>query len=62
MNDEEKKIWTVSSWPVSSAEVDTLLDFQGYLHLKGKLTPLGCNIVLDIIDYKIDLPQVEECD
>ena len=42
--------------------IQYIMNFQGYLHLKGKFTPLGCNIVLDIIDYKIDLPQVEKCD
>lgn len=29
---------------------------------KGKFTPEGCNIVLDIIEYKLDLPQDEEYD
>lgn len=32
------------------------------LVFKGKFTPEGCNIVLDIIEYKLDLPEVEEYD
>lgn len=45
-------------------DVDSLLylDFHDCLCLKGKFTPEGCYIVLDIIEYEIDLPQDEEYD
>lgn len=54
----------VSQWPLFKTDVDSLLylDFHDCLCLKGKFTPEGCYIVLDIIEYEIDLPQDEEYD